>query len=92
MHPSPHISVHCTVIKSLEVKVTLFCLSVCSVSQLPAGIKLSKDAQTAICKAASVFVLYCTAWLVGTELCTPACMNLLWCTMIKLRFDWVDVG
>lgn len=59
-----------------QVKVTSVCLSVCSVSKLPAGIKLSKDAQTAICKAASVFVLYCTAWLVGTVQFVSACTSL----------------
>jgi len=52
-------------------------LCVCFVSKLPAGIKLSKDAQTAICKAASVFVLYCTAWLVGAiEVCFVHAMNM----------------
>lgn len=30
--------------------------------QLPEGVSVSKEARVAIGKAASVFILYCTAW------------------------------
>ena len=35
-----------------------------SILQLPEGVNVSKEARTAIGKAASVFILYATAWYV----------------------------